>query len=213
MTTPTKRRRTRVLVGDHQEMFRRGFTEAIKSWPEFEVVGAVDADAILPSLQELRPDVAVLDPTSLDEETQDEIFACACDEIRLLFVSGTASDESYVAMTRGAIGCLTKSVTPRELCEAVAKAARGEPHMAKNTHTEIATSIRLRNAPNRPYLTARQLQVVAAAAQGCTNQQIAKQLVIAEATVKAHFRAIHTSLGTRNRTAAVYEALRHRLIE
>ncbi len=108
-------------------MFREQVALTLKAWPGFEVVGVVDADAIVASLLQLKPDVAVLDPTSLDTETQDEVFALARGETRLLFLSSEADDKSYVAIERGAIGCLTKAIAPQELCNAVAAAARGLP--------------------------------------------------------------------------------------
>jgi len=203
----------RVLVGDHQPMFREQVALTLKAWPEFEVVGVVDADAILPSLLQLKPDVAVLDPTSLDTETQDEVFALARGETRLLFLSSEADDKSYVAIERGAIGCLTKAIAPQELCNAVAAAARGEAYIATAAVSAIAAALRLRNRTDRPYLSKRQLEVLRLVAEGHTNQQIAEELVVAEPTVKSHLRAINKALGVKNRTQAVLAGMRYRLIE
>ncbi|HEY4812396.1 MAG TPA: response regulator transcription factor [Solirubrobacteraceae bacterium] len=209
----SKQRRVRVLVGDHQPMFREQVALTLKAWPEFEVVGVVDADAILPSLLQLKPDVAVLDPTSLDTETQDEVFALARGETRLLFLSSEADDKSYVAIERGAIGCLTKAIAPQELCNAVAAAARGEAYIATAAVSAIAAALRLRNRTDRPYLSKRQLEVLRLVAEGHTNQQIAEELVVAEPTVKSHLRAINKALGVKNRTQAVLAGMRYRLIE
>jgi two-component system, NarL family, nitrate/nitrite response regulator NarL len=200
-------------VGDHQPLFREQVAREIRAWPEFEVVGVVDADTTLPSLLELKPDVAVLDPTSLDTETQDEILACSRNGVRLVFLSSKANDESYVAITRGAIGCLTKDVTPRELCDAVAAAARNEPYIATGAVGAIAAALRLRNRTDRPYLSKRQREVLRLVAEGHTNQRIAEELVIAEATVKSHLRAINKALEAKNRTQAVLAGMRHQLID
>jgi DNA-binding NarL/FixJ family response regulator len=194
-------------------MFREQVALTLKAWPEFEVVGVVDADAILPSLLQLKPDVAVLDPTSLDTETQDEVFALARGETRLLFLSSEADDKSYVAIERGAIGCLTKAIAPQELCNAVAAAARGEAYIATAAVSAIAAALRLRNRTDRPYLSKRQLEVLRLVAEGHTNQQIAEELVVAEPTVKSHLRAINKALGVKNRTGAVLAGMRYHLIE
>lgn len=194
-------------------MFREQVALTLKAWPEFEVVGVVDADAILPSLLQLKPDVAVLDPTLLDTETQDEVFALARGEIRLLFLSSEADDKSYVAIERGAIGCLTKAIAPQELCNAVAAAARGEAYIAAAAVSAIAAALRLRNRTDRPYLSRRQLEVLRLVAEGHTNRQIAEELVVAEPTVKSHLRAINKALGVKNRTQAVLAGMRHHLIE
>jgi two-component system, NarL family, nitrate/nitrite response regulator NarL len=200
------------LLGDHQPIFLEQAAREIKAWPEFEVVDAVDADAILPSLLDLRPDVAVLDPTSLDTETQDAVFACAHDGIRLLFISGDATYESYEAIARGAIGCLTKEVTPRELCDAVAAAGRGEAYIAKAALGAIAAELRLRNRVDRPHLSKRQLEILCLIADGHTTKEVAEQLVLATPTVKTHLRTIYKALGVKNRAQAVLQALRHDLI-
>jgi two-component system, NarL family, response regulator LiaR len=194
-------------------MFREQVALTLKAWPEFEVVGVVDADAILPSLLQLKPDVAVLDPTSLDTETQDGVFALARCETRLLFLSSEADDKSYVAIERGAIGCLTKAIAPQELCNAVAAAARGEAYIATAAVSAIAAALRLRNRTDRPYLSRRQLEVLRLVAEGHTNRQIAKELIVAEPTVKSHLRAINKALGVKNRTQAVLAGMRHHLIE
>lgn len=55
----------RVLVGDDHPLFLEAMARAIKGWPEFEFVGAVDANGILQAMRDHRPDVAVLDPTPL----------------------------------------------------------------------------------------------------------------------------------------------------
>jgi two-component system, NarL family, response regulator LiaR len=146
-------------------------------------------------------------------ETQDEIFACCRDGIRLLFMSSQANDGSYVAIERGAIGVLTKAIAPRELCDAVAAAARGEAYIATAAVGAIAAALRLRHRIDRPYLSKRQLEILRLVAEGYTNQQVAEELVIAEATVKSHLRAINKVLGVKNRTQAVLAAMRHQLIE
>jgi DNA-binding NarL/FixJ family response regulator len=193
-------------------MFLEQAALTIRSWPEFELVGAVGPDMFLSSLLALQPHVAVLDPTSLDEEAQDAIFARASDGVRLLFLSNTATYESYEALERGAIGCLTKDVEPRELCDAVAAAARDDPYIATAAVSTIAAQLRLRNRIDQPHLSSRQLEILRLIAEGRTTKQVADQLGIASTTVKTHLRAIYRALGVRNRTQAVLEALRHELI-
>jgi DNA-binding NarL/FixJ family response regulator len=62
--------------------------------------------------------------------------------------------------------------------------------------------------PRLAGLTARQMDVYRAAARGLPNKLIARQLNIAESTVKAHLTAVYTALGVRNRTEAAYQASR-----
>jgi DNA-binding NarL/FixJ family response regulator len=62
--------------------------------------------------------------------------------------------------------------------------------------------------PRLSGLTARQMDVYRAAARGLPNKLIARQLDIAESTVKAHLTAVYAALGVRNRTEAAYQASR-----
>jgi DNA-binding NarL/FixJ family response regulator len=207
------RPRVRVLVGDHQPLFREALAREIKAWPEFELVGAVEADEILSALLDLRPDVAVLDPTSLDGEVQDEIFACARDGVRLLFISADASSKSYESIERGAVGCLTKASKPRELCDAVAAAARGDAYVATDAVAVIAAEVRLRNQVDRPDLSRREREVLQQTAYGQSTLQVARHLQIEPSTVKTHLRNIYKKLGASGRANAVALALRLGLID
>ncbi|RYY52187.1 MAG: response regulator transcription factor, partial [Comamonadaceae bacterium] len=60
-------------------------------------------------------------------------------------------------------------------------------------------------------LTTRQMDVYRAATRGLSNKLIARQLNIAESTVKAHLTAVYGALGVRNRTEAAYQASREGL--
>jgi len=61
-------------------------------------------------------------------------------------------------------------------------------------------------------LTARQLDVIRLAAQGCPGREIARRLFISPSTVKSHLASIYTALGVSDRASAVAEAMRHGLI-
>ncbi|WP_213957446.1 response regulator transcription factor [Variovorax sp. dw_954] len=81
-------------------------------------------------------------------------------------------------------------------------AGAGAPAAASGPHSETALDPRLAG------LTARQMAVYRAATRGLSNKLIARQLDIAESTVKAHLSAVYSALGVRNRTEAAYQASR-----
>ena len=80
--------------------------------------------------------------------------------------------------------------------------ATGAPSGSAATPSETALDPRLAG------LTARQMAVYRAATRGLSNKLIARQLDIAESTVKAHLSAVYSALGVRNRTEAAYQASR-----
>jgi DNA-binding NarL/FixJ family response regulator len=61
-------------------------------------------------------------------------------------------------------------------------------------------------------LTERELQVLSAVARGATNRQVARQLLVSEATVKTHLLHLYPKLGVRDRAAAVRAAFERGLL-
>ncbi|ETJ03968.1 MAG: LuxR family response regulator, partial [Actinomyces urogenitalis DORA_12] len=79
----------------------------------------------------------------------------------------------------------------------------------------LAATRRSAAAPSdtAPALSPREREVLAAVARGMSNAQIARELLISEATVKTHLLRVNNKLGVDSRTGAVMEALRQGLIE
>ena len=202
----------RVLVGDDHSLYLEAMARAIKAWPEFELVGAVEPDQALSAVRDLQPDVTILNPSPLDDDTQEEIFACAEEGVRILFITGNDGGGSYTAITRGIIGTVTRKCGPRELCDAVAAAARDQPSFAPASQNQIVAEMRLRNPSIKPFLSPRHREVLQLVADGLTNKEIAERLVLSEATIKTHLRMTYMTLEVKSRTQAVIVGMRHGLI-
>ncbi len=119
-------------------------------------------------------------------------------------VSATETPEAYAkAKALGAAGYLPKSLTMAQLSAALSTALRGEtwfPEAARPANDEVAERLST--------LTPAQTRVLSGLAAGLLNKQIAFEMGISEATVKAHMTAIFRKLGANNRTQAllVYKA-------
>ena len=103
------------------------------------------------------------------------------------------------------------------LAQAVRAAARGDALIAPNITARLLSSFadRSRSVPHEPAepLTAREEQVLLAAARGRTNNEIEDELSISLSTVKTHIAALMRKLNARNRVEIVMWAYETRRVE
>jgi DNA-binding NarL/FixJ family response regulator len=101
------------------------------------------------------------------------------------------------AVAAGASGFIPKSFTADEMVAAIKRVLAGEVFVPAGTQAR---------APKPQSLTLRQLEVISMLGRGFSNKEIARQLDVAERTVKAHMSAVFEALNVRNRTQAVLAA-------
>jgi DNA-binding NarL/FixJ family response regulator len=139
-------------------------------------------------------------------------------ELRILLLSMHANERYvYEALKAGASGYVLKTVADRDLVEACRAAMRGERFLYPGAMTPLIADYlqRARNEralPEDP-LTAREQEVVKLVAEGYTNKQIARTLVISEKTVERHRANILEKLGMRDRVELTRYAIRNGLLE
>ncbi|MFF5982928.1 response regulator [Streptomyces olindensis] len=213
----------RVLIVDDQAMVRQGFTVLLGIQPGIEVVGqAQDGAEAVAKAAETAPDVVLMDirmPGVGGIEATERITA-AHPDIRVLVLTTFDLDEYvYDALRAGASGFLLKDASAEQLAEAVRVVAAGEALLAPViTRKLIAEFARLRGKPRAPLrervgdLTERETEVLSLIAQGLSNAEIARHLVVAEQTVKTHVGRILVKLGLRDRTQAAVFAYESGLV-
>lgn len=207
----------RVVVADHQPLFRRGVADVLADEPDLVVVGETDdADDLVEVVTRGRADVVLLDLgvrgggveacTLLRESRPD---------VRVVVLAHAEDDSDLAGAVRaGARGYLLKDTTPAELVHAVREVAAGSsllsPAMASRLLDEFAVLVRRQDAPaeGTGALSRRELEVLTLVAQGLNNRAIAEQLFISENTVKNHVRNIHEKLQVHSRMEAVVIAVR-----
>jgi two-component system nitrate/nitrite response regulator NarL len=205
-----------VYLADDHPMFLEAVVDAIRERPELEVVGsAADGFEAAAAVEELEPDVAVLD-MRLRGLSGQEILDRAIERrstTRFLFLSAhVESDVVFEALARGAAGYLSKEVDRDAICSAVVAVARGETVLSLDVQKSLASAIRERNAGERAVLTPRERAVLSLAAEGLSTREIAARLGVASATVKTHLQGIFTKLDAPDRTSAVASAMRRGLL-
>ncbi|WP_307868079.1 response regulator transcription factor [Cellulosimicrobium cellulans] len=214
---------TRVLLVDDQVMMRTGLRAILDSSEAIVVVGeaADGADAIRQAV-DLRPDIVLMDLRMPGVHGVEATRRLRSDprlrDTRVLVLTTFDGDaETVAALRAGASGFLGKSAGPDELIEAVLDVARGRAALSAHALSVVVEDVSRRKARDTQdedlarrvsTLTSRERDVVAAAAQGADNGQIAAQLFISPFTVKTHLNRAMTKLGARDRAQVV--VLAHR---
>jgi DNA-binding NarL/FixJ family response regulator len=213
----------RVLIADDQSMVRTGFRMILDAQDDIEVVADVaDGIAAMSRARELRPDVCLLDirMPGLDglEVTRQLAGPDVADPFKVVVVTTFDLDEYvHTALRNGASGFLLKDAGPALLIEAVRAADRGDALVSPQITVRLlkhfdGVAKREIDPPKEP-LTARELDVVRAAARGLTNTEIGGELFLSLSTVKTHLASVQGKIGARNRVEIAAWAWRSGLMD
>ncbi|MGC4891633.1 response regulator [Micromonospora sp. DT227] len=213
----------RVLVADDQDIVRAGLCMILDAQPGITVVGeAADGRRAIALARSLRPDVCLLDIRMPEvdgiEATRRLAGTDVADPLPVVVITTFDLDEYvYGALKAGARGFLLKDAGAEMLAQAVHAAARGDALIAPNITARLLSSFansRPRPVPPEPVepLTAREEQVLLAAARGRTNSEIGDELAISLSTVKTHIAALMRKLNARNRVEIVMWAYETRRV-
>ena len=219
----------RVLVVDDQRVVRDGLALLLRVSPDVDLVGtAENGQAALDRLDELAPDVVLMDlrmPVMDGVEATRRIRA-GYPSVQVIVLTTYADDESvFAALRAGARGYLTKDADADEIVRAVQRVHAGEAMLDTSVQARLLDAFGAggpASAPPAPAgpaapaalpddLTPREAEVLALIAEGLSNAEIARRLVVSEATVKTHVNRLFAKTGVRDRAQAVRYAYRHGL--
>jgi DNA-binding NarL/FixJ family response regulator len=137
-------------------------------------------------------------------------LAAAQPQIKVLVLTTYDTDADILrAVEAGAAGYLLKDTPQAGLISAIRAAARGETVLTPAVAGRLLHRMR---GPQPEQLSARETEILALAARGLTNPQIAAALFISGATVKTHLVRASAKLGVSGRTAAVARAIHSGLL-
>ena len=187
-----------------------GTKQALERAGGFEVVGeAVNGVQVLPLVRRLKPDLVLLDlrMPQMDGLTCLVKIRKEFPDVKVAILSVSQDPELIqTALKRGANAYIVKSVDPDDLPGALRQTLDGKVFTTVGV-TEDPGERAARDAG----LTERELVIVRAVARGLSNEAIAKELWVAEQTVKFHLTNIYRKLGVSNRSGAVRYAFEHDL--
>jgi DNA-binding NarL/FixJ family response regulator len=201
-----------VLVDDHP-VVRAGIRALVEGQPDLEVVGeAADAAAAVRLVDEVAPDVVLMDLSLGEGPGGADVTRglLALDDPPRVLVLTTYDTESDVleALGAGALGYVLKDAPADDLFRAIRGTARGETMLAPSVSARLAR----RAASPVPSVTPREIEVLRLLAQGLGNREMARQLLVSEATVKSHLTHIYTKLDVDTRAGAVAVAIERRIL-
>jgi DNA-binding NarL/FixJ family response regulator len=204
----------RVLIADDHDVVRQGLRVYLGVDPDLEVVGeATNGNEAVRLAHRLRPDVVLMDllMPELDGIAATRVIRRELPDTEVVALTSVLEDASVVgAVQAGAIGYLLKNSKPQEVREAIKSAAIGQVQLAPEAAARLMREVA---APERTeVLSERETEVLRLLARGLANKEIARDLSIAEKTVKTHVSSILGKLGVQSRTQAALYAGRIGLV-
>ena len=201
----------RVLVVDDHAVVRQGLRTFLSLQDGIEVVGeASDGREAIAAAQRLRPDVVLMDlvmPRVDGVQAMRELRNHVPGARVIVLTSFLEDDRLLPAIRAGAAGYLLKNVEPSELARAVRTADAGDALIDPAVAARLVDALTSDHRPEQP-LTAREQDVLDLVARGYANKRIARELGIAEKTVKTHVSHVLAKLGVSDRTQAALYATR-----
>ena len=201
----------RVLIADDHVTVREGLAAIIGRQPDMIVVAeAANGQDCIDRWLECRPDVTLLDLRMpvLDGVGAIEAIRREDAAARLIVLTTFDTDHDITrAIMAGAKGYMLKDAQREELLDCIRGVHAGEVRIPPLLLAKLTSVV------SGEALTGRELEVLTLLARGCSNKDIARQLLIGETTVKSHLRSIFTKLQVLNRTEAITVANRRGLVQ
>ncbi len=210
--------RPRVFLVDDHHLFRSGVRAELGD--AVEVVG--EASEVAPAVEmilERRPEVVLLDVHMADGGGRAVIEGVApvAPEVRFLALSVSDAAEDVIGVIRaGARGYVTKTISGRELADAIRRVAGGDavfsPRLAGFVLDAFATGPDPTGDTDLDQLTAREQEVLRLIARGYPYKAVARELTIGTRTVESHVSSVLHKLQLSNRSELTRWATERRLI-
>jgi DNA-binding NarL/FixJ family response regulator len=202
----------RVLIADDHGLMVEGTKRALEAAGGFTVVGeATNGAQVLPLVRRLQPDLVLLDlrMPQMDGLTCLSKIRKEFPDVKVAILSAT-QDAAQIqsALKRGASAYIVKTVNPEDLAAALRQTMDGTVFTTAGVSDDPGE-----RAAKEAGLTERELVIVRAVARGLSNEAIAKELWVAEQTVKFHLTNIYRKLEVSNRTEAARYAFEQGLVE
>lgn len=213
----------RVVLVDDQAMVRAGFRMILESEADITVVGeAGDGREAIEVVARSHPHVVLMDvrmPVMDGIEATRHVVSATGESRVLILTTFDLDDYVYSALRAGASGFMLKDAPADQLINAVRVIAAGDALLAPSVTRLLIEEVSRRPAvdpstvaPGLADLTDRELEVLKLMARGLSNNEIANQLYLGEATVKTHVGRVLTKLNLRDRVQAVVVAYESGLV-
>src|SRR5579885_3905097 len=203
------KRKIRIVIADDHPIVRDGLRKLLLLEEDLQVVGeASDGCEVLDKMQELDPDVLLLDlrMPNLDGLSALQALQQTNKRTRVIVLTASEDKNEFVqAMKLGCSGIVLKQTAPDLIVKSIRKVHAGEIWLDSHTTAavmrqfqtggESVNSVGGGKGRERSPLSAREREIVALVAQGYKNKEMAEKMFISEQTVKNHLHNIFDKLG------------------
>jgi DNA-binding NarL/FixJ family response regulator len=213
----------RIVIADDHPVVRIGVRNMLSEKDGFDVVGdANDGDEAITQTLELQPDILLLDvqmPRLPGLEAMRAIMT-GMPTVKIILLTSTISTQQIIeALHIGARGIVLKDALADHLQTAIKTVSGGDYWIGGKRVINLVSALhdlmQQAQVPQRKTygLTPRELEVVGAIVEGCSNRDIAKQFNLSEETVKRHLSNIFDKTGVSTRLELALFAIAHHLVE
>jgi DNA-binding NarL/FixJ family response regulator len=209
----------RVVIADDHPVFRQGLRQIVELEPELKILGeAGEGVAALRMIQQLEPDVAVLDihmPNLKGFDVAREIRRLGL-PVRIIFLTMYDDERMFnEALNVGASGYLLKDSAISDIVNGIRAVASGQHYISPSISGYLINRSARRaalgeRAPRLDALTPAERRILKLIAEHKTSKEIAAQLFISHRTVENHRHSICHKLGLHGSNALVRFAVEHR---
>ena len=218
-----------VFIADDHKMMREGLSLLLNNQSEFKVVGeSSKLDDIVESLENLQPDVLLLDPDMVDLYEVRSIAALheTAPDTKIILLSNQCKDE-YVhrALNDGAHGYLVKQSPSSEISEAIHQVMAGNYYLSPAIRNRVIETY-IEGSRTKPrgvkkdqniykgynQLSEREKEVFTLLLDGHSSREISQLLEISPKTADKHRTSIFKKTGVENATQLLRYAIRLKLI-
>lgn len=217
----------RLLVVDDHPLFRRGLVSLLSQDSRFSVVGeAGDIGEAFRVLSHQEPDLLLLDNHLPGVKGVEAIVSLkqGHENLRILMLTVSEDEDDLAnALQNGADGYLLKTLESDQLCEAIVKVAEGQSVVSPEMMSKLVSALRQPTVPSAiesdnghplkvlERLSPREMEIFLLIAKSLSNKRIARDLDIAETTVKIHIQHIFKKLEMTSRVQVAVLVATHGL--
>lgn len=209
----------RVIIADDHVVLRQGLRALMEKGGLHSVVAeASDGFEVLPLVEQLLPDVLIMDlsmPNLGGLETL--IRMQKLETAPGVLVLSARDDEQTVSqvLEAGAKGFVPKSAAADELLFAIQAVSRGQTYLSPSVCGAVMKGKSGSNESHSPLesLSSREREVMKLLSEGCPNRDVAKRLHISPRTIDSHRANIMKKLGISSNAELVQTALKYGLVE
>jgi len=212
----------RIVIADDHPILRYGLRKLLEIERGFSVVGEADEGGeTIRLVRELKPTILLLDlrmPSSSGIQILRELAMLSIPVRTIILAAEIETAEAVKAIQLGARGVLLKESATEALADYIREVAAGNFCIGKEKVSDLMGALHRLSAPataglarKRFGLTLRELEIIEAVLEGCTNKDMAQKFSVSEHTVKHHLTNIFDKLGVSNRLELVLFAAEHQL--